>query len=424
MKAPTRGRPCPCHSGAALLLVALLAPAPARVARAQTTTGPSLAANDFLIELWQQSGESWARLSDFQSQLFFNKARCECDEPVRIAIGLTAAGKSKIQALGRGTLSVLVGPAACVSANDAARSTANCTYLLSGANLAELPRVPRRNIDTTVRALFGDCSEVKRQENVRLFIDVDRNQIPDLTDDSAPTLALQLDSEPPPAPTGVTIRGGNEALQVAWDSLQGYEDFQGYLVFCSRGGDLPVYAQSGYVRQYHTALTRCGRTPGGGASATGATPSTATLLAAAQSSDPGAESGRGPLAAPAHFVNLVPAYLCSDLLPTSTSHRVTGLQNGIPYLVGVTTVDRHGNASPIAEVYLQAPIPTRDFYSGYREAGGQAEGGYCALARARAPRSRAPFAFVLGAGLSLALRALRRRRRDGPAGRRAGPSRC
>jgi len=62
-----------------------------------------------------------------------------------------------------------------------------------------------------------------------------------------------------------------------------------------------------------------------------------------------------------------------------------------------------GNPSPIDVAYLQTPIPTRDFYQGYREAGGTAEGGYCAYGRGR------PGWFAVG-GMMLVLVLWRRRR--------------
>jgi hypothetical protein len=73
----------------------------------------------------------------------------------------------------------------------------------------------------------------------------------------------------------------------------------------------------------------------------------------------------------------------------------------------VAAVDNSGNPSAITSAVLQTPIPTRDFYRGYREAGGQAEGGFCAYGRGHP--GAAGGAVV---GVALALAARRKRRRD------------
>lgn len=110
----------------------------------------------------------------------------------------------------------------------------------------------------------------------------------------------------------------------------------------------------------------------------------------------------------APFSNLDPKYLCSGLIPAaSTSHRITGLQNGIPYGIGVAAVDRYGNIGAIASVVYGTPLPTVDFYMEYKNLGGSARGGYCIMA---SEYVRPGFLTVLClATLSLVL--LRRRRR-------------
>jgi len=113
--------------------------------------------------------------------------------------------------------------------------------------------------------------------------------------------------------------------------------------------------------------------------------------------------------APPFFQDLDPDYLCSGLLPpTQSSVRIEILQNGIPYTVGVAAVDTSLNASPIAMGFVQEPVPTINLYQAYRKAGGQATGGYCALAGRGARLGT--ISFLAGAGL-LGLVIFRRRRR-------------
>ena len=48
--------------------------------------------------------------------------------------------------------------------------------------------------------------------------------------------------------------------------------------------------------------------------------------------------------------------MCSGLLPaTATSYRITGLQNGIPYGVGVAAIDKFGNVSDISNLAYATP---------------------------------------------------------------------
>jgi hypothetical protein len=193
------------------------------------------------------------------------------------------------------------------------------------------------------------------------------------------------------------VQPGGEALELSWDQLTGIPDFSGggYLVFCARGGELPVFSPSFYNNQY----TSC---PTGGAAATVGGPDAGLEQAPIESAEPNGTR----VVPPPVFTTLDPAYQCSELLTSQTSVRIRGLQNGIPYVVGVAAVDKVGNASPITDAYLQFPIATADFYRGYRAAGGSADGGYCAVA----PRARMGLPLlVLAAALALSWRARRRR---------------
>ena len=49
----------------------------------------------------------------------FNRARCECKEPVQISVELTGSGLAKRSTIGKGDVKLLLGPTDCVSANSA-----------------------------------------------------------------------------------------------------------------------------------------------------------------------------------------------------------------------------------------------------------------------------------------------------------------
>jgi hypothetical protein len=183
------------------------------------------------------------------------------------------------------------------------------------------------------------------------------------------------------------------------------------VVFCSRGGDHAVFEPGAFTPDITTAA---GLTAAGQCNPTATTP----LITGATFAS--AEDANGePGIAPAALHDLRPDFACSELITTKTSARISTLQNGIPYLVGVAGVDKAGNASPIELAVLQRPIPTRDFYRGYRMAGGEAEGGFCAL-RGRGQRAgvRASDLLVIGLplavlGARMARRRARRRDREG-----------
>src|SRR3954468_8443540 len=72
-------------------LLAVLAATPARAQDAGTGVG-ALAPSDFFIGVQHQQGSN---LSDFDVARFFNKANCDCDEPVFLFFTLLNTGFAK-----------------------------------------------------------------------------------------------------------------------------------------------------------------------------------------------------------------------------------------------------------------------------------------------------------------------------------------
>ncbi len=62
---------------------------------------------------------------------------------------------------------------------------------------------------------------------------------------------------------------------------------------------------------------------------------------------------------------------------TGLSGRVTGLVNGVSYSVAIAGVDTVGNVGKLSVVGCETPTIVNDFYRVYRDAGGQAGGGFC-----------------------------------------------
>jgi hypothetical protein len=93
---------------------------------------------------------------------------------------------------------------------------------------------------------------------------------------------------------------------------------------------------------------------------------------------------------------------------TTTQITLTGLTNGVSYVIVVTSIDGSGNVGPASTPQCQMPAPVTDFYKTYREASGSTPSGSCTLERtgipAQAPASGVAFVGALAAWL-------RRRRR-------------
>jgi hypothetical protein len=403
------------------------------------TTTAAFTAADFLIRIEYKSGDKWILLPTDTTQFnrFFTRARCVCNEEIRLRADLLATGIAKVAMLPQGgVVRILVGPtSACVASSNTDRNNANCWDPAAGGSvtLGDLRYAPY-TVPVNMQKLFqpqattvteAGCTTVTKQ-SVFLWVDSTQTSVPDsgLSDSSAPTLQLPIDGQPPPEPSNVKVGRGGEALTVSWDPITGVPDLSGggFVVFCARGGDLAVFADPQYTGAYDSPAVRC---PTGAASNVpvgdgGAPDARVAALSSALTASPDADTAQAiandygddgtPVPPPVQFTNIDPAYQCSSLITSATSARIKGLQNGVPYVVGVASVDKTGNASPITRAYVQAPIPTRDFYRGYRAAGGQADGGYCAVG-GRGSRSLAALTGL--AGVALLWRRRQRGRRTG-----------
>jgi hypothetical protein len=304
---------------------------------------------DFAITLQRLDGGTWVDLSITDAAIYLNQARCQCATKIRFLVQMAYASRSKLASLTTtGTNAKLY-----VGANCAGLNSLNVPYCPDSAILGELAGLSTLSsngswaVETTVDKIFAGvgvaCTDTLATSIV-LWIDTVGTISPDLTGSSAPSLAIKLDGTPPPAPTGVVVESGGDALEVSWTS-DGIDnpDLAGYLVFCTQEDGLQVFNPSFYNNQYFTSQTLC-------AADTPATP-TAGLITSAAGNTTAVE-----VEAPASFQNLDPAYLCAGLLhPSQFSVRLGALQGGVPYTVGVAAVDNSGNASPIQSGFVQVP---------------------------------------------------------------------
>jgi hypothetical protein len=378
-----------------------------------TSTSVNLATTDFTIILQRLDGSTWVDLSTTDAGVYLNQARCECATRIRFLVQMASGSQSKLATLTTtGTNARLY-----VGANCAGLNSLNVPYCADSAILGELDGLSTLSsygswpVETTVSQVFSGAQVACTDQlttSIVLWINTTGTISPDLTGSSAPSLAVKLDGTPPPAPTGVVVEGGNEALEVSWvTEATDNPDLAGYLVFCMRGEDLQVFNPSFYnsdsnkydcagSSQYCTSQILC--------PASAPASSTAGVTSPVAGKTTATEVG-----APAFFQTLNPAYLCSNRLsPSQLSTRLRILQNGILYTVGVASVDNSGNISPITSGFVQKPVPTIDFYQAYRDAGGQSPGGYCSLAGRHVQIGAIS---VLGGCGFLALIIFRRRRR-------------
>lgn len=412
-----------------------------------TTTGTagtsgSLAASDFNIRLLRQTSPGkFTDLSDLEQTTFFNLARCQCpsDQQFRIRVEPTASGRGK-QGFASGAYFrvYLSSGTSCVSSDTSARLMAirdgrTCKQVGQNVDLQAFLQGNGADLNVPLSSMYPPSSDSPNQTcgsvgqgYVVLYVNASNADEPSLFDTASPQKKYTIDISPPPAPTDVTVTGGNEALQVSWSGLSGVTDLNGFLVFCSRGENLQVFKDSYYKNQYTSCATGTGAGAGGStdtggstgtggdagtggsASAAGAGGTTTSPVLTYAQADDTIPVGK-TFAAPAQFTNLDPNYVCHNLVTTQKSVRIDGLQNGAPYLVGVSAVDRSGNASPIKTVVFGEPVPTRDFLAGYKEAGGEAEGGYCTFSGGKAPARFGLAGLGALAALTLTLRSRLRR---------------
>jgi hypothetical protein len=371
-----------------------------------TTTTTSLSSTDFFIGVQKDQG---VNLAPFDLLRFFNKANCDCDEPVFMYVSLTASGFAKKLTIGAGTIEFWVGT---MCDNTTVRN--QTCRLLKSEPLVNFMTQGRDTIPTTARIVSTynvasvDDAGVTTSTGVfeptttctlpngltqftpSFYVFVDLAADGSGTYNGSATQPVQVDLAPPPAPTGVTVAPGNEAITLHWTAVDFSlnQDLQGYQILCRRGADLQVFPTGTFTPAFKTCAAK--------------------------------QTGTD-------IEGLDPLFVCSDLLSrSSTSNRVKILQNGITYAAAVVSIDISGNASQPVLVdpdSFAIPEKTNSFYEVYRNGNetnggpgdtptpGAATGGFCAVS---ADHRSLSWSWLGGGGagvLALAL-VLRRRRKS------------
>jgi hypothetical protein len=353
--------------------------------RAHAGPGSALDATDFTILFEAYDGSQWVQMSSTQRQYFFNQARCLCDtDPAgefRVVVqpGSGAGQKilsqlaSNLAGGGQGASylfassggydclnpSAYVGGLGAVCTNLVAPGSGYPgTTFSSMAAFATAPSVTSGPIP--VAYLFNSlsvptcastgtcdstalCKTVATQTNLQFWAQTSSGTYPDF--DPGPSAAVNLVGRAPATPTDVAAEGGNEDLKVSWDwggvNVAADATIIGVQIFCQRGADTPIFPSGTFASAYMTPATLCPKNP----------------AATAMTGEP--------------FSNLDPRYLCSGLIPsTATSYSIKGLQNGIPYGVGVAAVDKYGNIGALSDVVYGMPSAGTSGLGGALGAGG------------------------------------------------------
>jgi hypothetical protein len=195
----------------------------------------------------------------------------------------------------------------------------------------------------------------------------------------------KVDLLPPTGPTDLVLKQLDSGLQVEFTPSTDSSDAFGYNAYC----DPP----SSTVPSAVAATGAGGGTSGaGGAGGGSGSDCTSSLLT------PGTEPN---------------TLACGEATGTTVSSvTANGLDNGTSYAIAVTARDAVGNESVLSELLCGEPKPVDDFFTVYRDAGGEGGGGYCTIAGVRLGAGDIGLvAAFVAAGGALAYRRRRARRR-------------
>ncbi|MDB4998171.1 MAG: hypothetical protein JWM74_5603 [Myxococcaceae bacterium] len=219
---------------------------------------------------------------------------------------------------------------------------------------------------------------------------------------------LKTDMVGPNAPSSVSAGDGDRILVVSWKPATD-TDTQGFVIYCDPVADVGAVIPADSGPAAPTTETTCvdgGLDDGGLDEAGNPTPpqpidgGCTTINVTPDAGDTNVD----PTCPKPTFKNE-----CARVGGnTSTNAILSGRTNGTRYTVAVAATDAFGNSGTISTASCATPGPVDDFWKKYREAGGQAGGGFCALEHVGAPAGMSLFALVTAAA---AVSFVRRRRR-------------
>lgn len=288
--------------------------------------------------------------------LWINRADCDSNNDLQIPLTLTNFNGLILEAW--------AGKQDCTTL-EARKTNGGCVQLLD-------PPQPDNAITVTVKArelikaafpMADDatlCSTAQEQASpVSINIDIMLLESPSTPVKGTPFkfTETKIDLVGPVPPTNVSTGIGESQLVVKWTANDSANDtVTGYRVYCEQLGD------TGQTGDCTPSMLMEGRTPDAG-------------------------------------------LVCGEVTgATSADAPTKDLVNGARYAIGVLAIDDAGNLGGLSSVTCATPQAVTDFYEAYREAGGEAGGGFCSFT----PSQGGPRA--AGWGFALALIGLRLRR--------------
>lgn len=209
--------------------------------------------------------------------------------------------------------------------------------------------------------------------------------------------AFSYDVKAPPPPTGVTAASGDETLVTKFTAPSGETNLLHYKFYCSPIGDPPAVAVSAGgsggsagTDTGGTAGTDTGGTAGTDTGGTAGTSGTAGTDTSGTSGTAGT-AGTASVDTNCHSAILIPgepppagAIECGEIGAQGATGGETSpvLTNDMEYVVAIATEDNVNNVGVLSQLACNIPKDTTGFYEAYREAGGEAGGGFCTFAPA------------------------------------------
>jgi hypothetical protein len=225
------------------------------------------------------------------------------------------------------------------------------------------------------------------------------------------TWAFSYDIKAPPPPSNLSANSGDQTLVTTFTAPTGETNLLHYRFYCSVIGDPPAATANGTGATGGTGGTAgteatAGADAGGAAADAGGTAGTSTAGSSGTASTPSDPDCQSSILVPGEPPPS-DAIDCGSIgAQGATGGETTPvLDNDTKYAVAVATEDNVNNIGNLSSLACNVPRDTTGFYEAYREAGGQAGGGYCTFSPARHGGAG------LGLGLILGAFALWRRRK-------------
>lgn len=306
-------------------------------------------------------------------------SRQDCLEDNDLAFTLTLQGFST-----NDTLAVWVSESQDCTLYSNRDTNTRCRQVLSVSNLDDTMEItlPVKQI---AAALGAEGCESTRTSTGAVTVTLYFMRLQSLDADATDVAKWEqtkMDLQGPKPPTGIEARAGDGRLLVDFTQNED-EDVLGYYFYCDEGGQSSAGAGDG---------------GGGGGQGT--------------AGGAGSSGCQSSLLVPGE----IPAIRdqCGKVGKANRG-AAEGLTNGSSYVVGVAAYDAVGNAGPLSALACGTPIEVDGFFEKYREAGGQAGGGFCSVEGPVGAGSWVSWplgAVTAGAALGLWRRSRRRRARS------------